>query len=393
MINVVVLTPWFPNRPGDAAGAFVADSALAVTRASCKVGVLVVRPWPARRCQRFAGKMTRGDVCTAAFPLAALKMMRVPTLPRLILRPMTDLVSDWSIENALEHIIHALAADVIHVQTEGLIPIAARVARRLQLPFVVTIHGINMHPQFLHSPYQKRRLRPALAAADRVILVGEPIREFFKGYIGSDRNFQIVPNGITIPPFKLDRSAFANGPRRFVSVSNLQEGKGIDLTLLALARLQGEGVSHWTYRIIGEGQQRKTLLKLTRDLGLADKVKFVGPIRHSEIFNQLADNEIFVLPSYREAFGIAYLEAMAVGLLTVGVIGEGPSQFIRNGKNGVLVPPRDLDALVAALRNILTGDHDRWWEIALEGQRTVQDFYTWDNHAKQLVEVYGQVIG
>ena len=51
-----------------------------------------------------------------------------------------------------------------------------------------------------------------------------------------------------------------------------------------------------------------------------------------------------------------------------------------------------MQALVVALRNILVGDRNRWRETALEGQRTVQDFYTWNNHAKQLVEVYGQVI-
>ena len=136
-------------------------------------------------------------------------------------------------------------------------------------------------------------------------------------------------------------------------MSNLQEGKGIELTLLALARLQSEGVSDWTYRIIGDGPEKAALLKLTTDLGLVDKVTFVGPVRHAEIFDYLAREEIFVLPSYREAFGIAYLEAMAAGLLTVGVMGQGPSQFIRNGENGVLVPPRDPEALVAALRDIL----------------------------------------
>jgi glycosyltransferase involved in cell wall biosynthesis len=179
---------------------------------------------------------------------------------------------------------------------------------------------------------------------------------------------------------------------RLVSVSNLHEGKGIDLTLIALARLQSEGISNWTYRVIGDGRERSALLRLTSELELTERVRFIGAVRHAEIFSQLASDDVFVLPSYREAFGIAYLEAMAAGLLTIGVMGEGPSQFIRNGENGVLVRPRDVEALVVALRNILIGDHNRWREIALEGQRTVQDFYTWDKHAKQLVEVYGHVI-
>jgi glycosyltransferase involved in cell wall biosynthesis len=390
--SVAVLTPWFPNRPGDRAGAFVADSALAVTRAGWRAGVLVVRPWLPRWSRQFAHDMIRGDVCAQAFALAALQILRVPTLPRLMLRRMTDRISDGRIADALENIARAIAADVIHVQTEGLVPIAAQVAGKLHLPLVVTLHGANVHPRYLHGRYQQRRLRPALASADRIILVGEPLREFFRSYIGSDDNFQVIPNGIDLPPVRPERPIFDHGPRRLVSVANLHEGKGIDLTLHALARLKSEGISDWTYRIIGEGRERAALLRLTAELGLGDKVTFVGPIRHAEIFDALANEDIFVLPSYREAFGIAYLEAMAVGLLTIGVMGQGPSQFIRDGENGILLPPRDVGALVAALRDVLTGDCQRWQKIAREGQRTARNAYTWDHHAGQLVSVYEQAI-
>jgi glycosyltransferase involved in cell wall biosynthesis len=57
-----------------------------------------------------------------------------------------------------------------------------------------------------------------------------------------------------------------------------------------------------------------------------------------------------------------------------------------------LVPPRDVAALTAALRNILTGDRQRWREVAREGRQTVQNGYTWDSHARQLTEVYEHVI-
>jgi glycosyltransferase involved in cell wall biosynthesis len=392
MKAVVVLTPWFPNRPGDSAGAFVGDSALAVSRAGWRVGTLVVRPWMPRSLRRFANNMARGDLTTEAFPLAALATVRVPRLPRLMLRSLTDTVSDGIIARALDHMARSISADIIHVQTEGFGPIAAQVARRLGLPSVVTLHGINTHPRYLHASYQKARMRSGLMAADRIILVGEPLREFFKNYIGSDEKFQVVPNGIDLPPARPGKTIFANGPRRLISVSNLQEGKGIDLTLHALARLKSEGVSDWTYRIIGDGRERAALLKLTAELGLSDKVAFIGPIRHAEIFDALASEDIFVLPSYREAFGIAYLEAMAVGLLTIGVTGQGPSQFIRDRENGILLPPRDVEALVAALRNVLTGDGQHWRKIAREGQHTAQDAYTWDHHARQLVSVYEQAI-
>lgn len=390
--GVAVLTPWFPNRPGDQAGAFIADSAAAVTLAGWRVGALVVRPWYPRAVGRFAHEMIRGDVCTEAFALAALQTLRVARLPRAMLQGMTDLMSDRIIARAFERTARAIAAEVIHVQTEGLAPIAAQVARKLGLPLVVTLHGVNVHPRYLHSRYQQRRLRPALASADSVILVGEPLREFFKSYIGSDRNFAVVPNGIDLPILGPQRPNFAQGPRRLVSVANLHEGKGIDLTLRALARLASQGIGDWTYRIVGDGRERAPLQKLTAELALAGQVTFVGPVRHAEIFDYLAGNEIFVLPSYREAFGIAYLEAMAAGLLAIGVVGQGPAQFIRDGENGLLVPPRNIEALTLVLRAVLTGDRQRWREMADKGRETVRNAYTWGHHAAKLIRLYEQVI-
>jgi glycosyltransferase involved in cell wall biosynthesis len=392
MRKVVVLTPWFPNQPGDSPGAFVANSALSVQRAGWQVSVQVVRPWVPHFGQRFANHMARGEIDGTAFALATVRSARIPVFPRRLLRPMTDILADRMIGQSLEKVACTDSADVIHAQTEEFVPIAARVARQLRLPFVVTVHGIDTHPRFLHVSYQKRRLKPALASANRVILVGEPLRQFFATYVGSERNFQVVPNGVNIPTLELDRSISERCSKRLVSVANLQEGKGLELTLLALAILEREGISNWTYQIIGEGPERTDLLALTINLGLAEKVAFVGSVRHADIYDYLQRCDVFVLPSYREAFGIAYLEAMAAGLVTVGVMGQGPSQFIKDGENGVLVPPGNVEALAAALRDILTGDQKHWREIARRGRQTVQAAYSWDNHARQLIDVYEQVI-
>jgi glycosyltransferase involved in cell wall biosynthesis len=390
--SVAILTPWFPNLAGDRAGAFVADSARALMRAGWRVGVLVVRPWIPLGADRFAHEMVRGDIDASAFHLSALEIVRVPALPRLILRPILDILSDRLTAIAFRSMVRSISADLVHAQTEGVLPVASQVARALRLPLVVTLHGVNMYPRYLHSRYQMRRFRPVLASTDRIILVGDPLRECFKNYIGTDQNFEVVPNGIDAPPLRSHKKILDCSPVRLVSVANLHEGKGIDLTLLALAGLLREGTSNWTYRIIGEGREKPALVKLAADLCLADKVTFVGAVRHEEIFDYLLREEIFVLPSYREAFGIVYLEAMAAGLLTIGVAGQGPSQFIKNGENGILVPPHDVGALVAALRDVVTGNRGQWRQIVLKGQQTALDGYTWDSHAKRLIAVYEDVI-
>jgi glycosyltransferase involved in cell wall biosynthesis len=70
---------------------------------------------------------------------------------------------------------------------------------------------------------------------------------------------------------------------------------------------------------------------------LDSKVELAGARPHEEIPQYLAAADVFILPSYREAFGIAYLEAMAAGLLVVGVRDQGPSAFIEHGISGLLV--------------------------------------------------------
>jgi glycosyltransferase involved in cell wall biosynthesis len=332
--------------------------------------------------------MVSGKIYAAAFSPVIVKTMRVPALPRATWRCLTDPVSDRIISRGLEQIARVVAADIIHVQTEGFGAIATHVGRKLGKPVVVTVHGINTHPKYLHSSYQKKRITLGLGAANHVILVGEPLRNFFKGYIGSDDNFTVVPNGVNIPEPTSSTPIFKDGPRRLISVSNLQEGKGIDLTLYALARLANEGVSNWEYQVVGDGPDRSALSRLADQLGIIDNVAFVGPVRHAEIFDWLAGQDIFVLPSYREAFGIAYLEAMAGGLLTIGVRGQGPSQFITNGVSGILVPPNDVEALTKTLRDVLTGEISAWRTIAREGQRIARAGYTWDNHARRLISVY-----
>ena len=106
-------------------------------------------------------------------------------------------------------------------------------------------------------------------------------------------------------------------PARLISVGNLQAGKGIDLVLRALADLNAAGHRDWTYRIIGDGPLRSELESLAASLGLTRQVVFSGSVQHQDVEAALREADIFVLPSWREAFGIAYLEAMACGLLTM----------------------------------------------------------------------------
>ena len=203
--------------------------------------------------------------------------------------------------------------------------------------------------------------------------------------------FRIVHNGFRMPSAEAcgGRAAW-RPPLRFVSVSNLHEGKGIDLNLQALGGLHHKGLRNWAYTIVGDGRERASLELLATALGIAEQVNFVGAVNHDTVYGYLAEADVFVLPSYREAFGVAYLEAMACGLLTVGVRGQGPSAFIRDGETGLLVEPNDVASLAACLQETFENPA-HMQGIALKGRDFVHGAFTWRGHAEHLIDILHEI--
>jgi glycosyltransferase involved in cell wall biosynthesis len=139
-----------------------------------------------------------------------------------------------------------------------------------------------------------------------------------------------------------------------LSVSNLDKLKGIDLNLKALAQVRREYPAlDWEYQIIGDGAERKSLERLAKDLAIADRVIFRGRLSHADTLTEIANCDIFSLPSWGENFGIVYLEAMGRGRPVIGCRGWGAAEMVRDGIDGVLVEPRDQVSLQAALAKLL----------------------------------------
>lgn len=383
-MRILCVTPWFPVHDDDKEGNFVRDSVDSLRALGHEVEVLVTRPWrpgplfaPSRQPQPDRGR-------------TGLQQMKYLSIPRNRLRWLSNHLYRWRVASALETLARRMRAEVIHVHTELPAITAVKVARRIGTPCVVTLHGINP-AACLNSPSQHKLLRRTLGEASRVVLVGEPLRAFFAPIVQRTDHFRVVPNGFRPPvPAPAARRRW-HDPLQFVSVSNLHEGKGIELNLQALAHLRAEGLKRWHYRIVGGGKLRRELQQLATHLGLSAQVTFVGPVGHEEVYRQLSASDVFILPSYREAFGIAYLEAMACGLLTLGVKDQGPATFITHGQTGLLTAPRDVADLAAQLATVLR-EPGRMLDIARRGQDHVCREFTWQCHAEQLASVFAQAL-
>ncbi|MXP63764.1 glycosyltransferase [Roseomonas sp. M0104] len=136
------------------------------------------------------------------------------------------------------------------------------------------------------------------------------------------------------------------GAPRLLALGRLHRNKGFDMLLRALPLLPGAALT-----IAGEGPERAALARLAAQLGVADRVQLLGWRRDSGAL--LAACDVFVCSSRHEPLGNIVLEAWSAGRPVVAVAAQGPSELIRDGETGLLVPPESPEGLAAAIRTLL----------------------------------------
>jgi len=145
------------------------------------------------------------------------------------------------------------------------------------------------------------------------------------------------------------------------------------------------------YLVIGDGPERERLEALAAELGLSDRVDFAGQLPHDEAVERMRRCSLFVMPSVDEAFGVAYVEAMAGWLPAIGTAGEpGPMEIARSGEGIRLVPPGDVPRLAEEIA-ALTGDPAVLATLGADARRTVEESFSWERCGEATVAAYREV--
>jgi glycosyltransferase involved in cell wall biosynthesis len=384
-MKVLVVTEYFPRRGDPVRGVWAYRQALASREAGAELHVLVLhRPVPPLTAIR------NGDLKTAGRELrqprrAELGGLEVEYLQYLS-PPRPWSYDSWGIWAApwLARRLHKLHRtkrfDLVHAHYA--LPAGDAVRRAApDLPLVVSVHGHDVfgagaggrrvqtvleHARLVlaNSAGTARRCRTAGASQVRVV------------HLGTD-----VPQAPTRPPAE----------PVLVTVAHLAPRKRHEDVLLAVASLLHRH-PRLRYVIVGDGPARESLTRQVAELGLTDHVTFLGQLAPEQARAVAVDATLFVMPSVDEAFGVAYVEAMAAGVPAIGCRGEaGPEEIAASGGGILLVDPRDPGMLAETIDRQLS-DPESAAELREAARRTVQDGFTWPACGRATVEAYRQAL-
>lgn len=387
-MRVLVVSHLYPS-PGVERHLFVHEQVLALRELGVEARIISPTPYAPRFLWRDSRQRRRGEK-----PRRAVRDGIVCEYPR-VLQPPRRILFDRLGDIAYRRVrrlpsLKSGAYDLVHAHQalpDG--ALAQRLAADLGVPYVVTVHGADVYQHFRSGGAVARRAKDVLGAADAVMANSNAVAGLLGGVVPPER-LTVVLNGTTGLGRAVDPADdYLPGQALVLTVGYLIERKGIGDLIDAVARMRRAG-RRVHLAIVGDGPLRGALGAQSQAQGVADTVHFLGRAPHARVLALMARCDVFALPSWDEAFGLVYTEAMAQGTPVIAGRGEGPEDFVTDGVSGYLVPVRDSDALAGHIARVLD-DPVGAKAVGAAGKAAALAL-GWDRNARLTHEVYERVV-
>jgi glycogen(starch) synthase len=276
---------------------------------------------------------------------------------------------------------------------------AAMMSRIKKKPLILTLHGFPRgFSKASHKAYFNLIGKKTLKTTKKIIAVSNKVAQEFKAIQVPEERIIVIPNGVNLEEFDhalngdnfRKRLNIKENEKLILSIGRLEEIKGFQYLIMALAKMQSEA-SPIKLVIAGPefnyGQQLRKLVTETR---MEDRVIFYGPIDGGEKLDALAAADVAVVPSIYEGFSIFLLEAMAAGKPVIATKTGIAQELIQNGKNGFLVNPGDAEDLSEKILAIFN-DNQLSSSMGRESRNTAKAF-DWGKIADRVLLMYNQCL-
>lgn len=396
MLKVLQISECFPTEYKPQTGEFILRHVTALSK-FCRVKLIApLRFVPPREALAtgFSGvkKWLRQIKKTEGFSEGNLNVeyMNYFSLPRPAFEAIDESLINTLFRKKLIEKVKEFAPDVLYCHwLRPWARIAGTIAKELHIPFVIDHHE-DLPTLKKLFPNDYNNFLDTFLLADKIIVHSNENKNDLISEIASLNNIELIYLGQSFDISETERS-FKYAPKKLICVSHLHEPrKNIDVLIKALAQLRSK--EDYSLQIIGDGPLRKYYEELATTHELNGIVKFAGNRSQDEIRDSLDESDIFVLPSYPEAFGIVFAEALARGVPVITCKGNGGGEELRLlGYPSVPAEPLSVDDLSVKI-HALSKEIDLMKEMSAVGKQIVRDNFTWERNGLKTFESINELI-
>ncbi len=278
-------------------------------------------------------------------------------------------------------------------------PAIVRAAMKLNVPSVITLHGGDLYvnkQQGYNFPtkwYVRPVLKWTLNKASALTAISDDCREHALNAGALDEKISIIMNGADLRRFSCDSQDSHDldyGERMVFACRQLFPRKGIRFLIQAAARL-ADKYPDLRVVIAGDGFEKPDLIALAEELGIGQRVEFLGWVANTELPRYFRAARFSVIPSLEEGFGIPAAEAMGCEIPVIASDAGGLPEVVADGQTGYVVPKGDVDALASAMDTLLSDDA-LCEQMGKAGRQRALDRFDWLITAEKMQSLYRQLL-
>ena len=345
-MHIMFIPSWYDNDRNKVHGSFFREQATKLQESGVKITVAYNEIWPLTLIGKIKEKI--GLSFKIEKGLRTYRFKNYNFIPK---HPLMFNVFDKRMEKLYKEIVGKEGkVDIIHAQSSlwGGIS-AAYVAKKYNIPLVITEHSSVKRGAYVRESYYKRIIG-SYKSADKIIAVGNGLKEEIEQLSGR-KDIKVIGNLVDLSLFDIRNIKKDSDEFTFFTVAFLEGEKGFDTLIKAFAKTFKNEKARLV--IGGDGSQKEWLKGIAKSENVESKVIFTGALSRKEVAAWMNKCDTFVLPSRYETFGVVYIEALASGKPVIGAFNGGAEDII-NKNVGMLVEKDNIEQLSEAMNYIKT---------------------------------------
>lgn len=392
--RILIVTELYPYPGNVYLGTFIAQQLRELNK-YFDITVLTIAPKPIKtfffKQPRLLIREDAGiKVVAVPFYPFVILVLRAFQIPNSVLNYVKKILLRNRIYNTAKYLHVQNKFDIVHGHETYIGDEAGPIGQKLQIPSVFTLHSFYFYHRQLFGKFAVGLALNNLRLCDRYIAVSTIAADsYIKVGLRRER-FSIIPNGVNIPPPTQPNQQmldFARGRRVLLSVGWLIADKQLDCSVRTLAQLPA---TETVLVIVGIGPEKGRLEHLATSLNCHDRILWLGAIEPKLMPAVYEASDILIHPSLIESFSMVCLEAMAQGRVVICTTAIGICEFTKNGENIVMVPPKDVAAVVAAVKSLLARPEE--YQRLARNAAVFGATMTWAQQVEKIRFVYAQVV-